>query len=742
MKLILTFVFTLSFFLNGIAQQDHSGLFTLNISKTNNPDRNVTDFVKDGIILNINKDILKNINDSKSYKLNLQVPVTRSVSVNVELERFDILSPDAKLINKSSAGEKPFSGDDLILSYKGKITGAENSLVSVSIYNGKMIGLMKSKNDTYVFGNLSDLNNNETEDYILYQMSKLKSKNGVFCGSDIFGVPEEVTNRIQKLNAQPFDAGTSTLLTANIAVDVDFYTYGVYGNSIPNASAYALSLMSAASAVYAKDMNIRLFVSYLRVWTTQDPYTSDDGGTLLDQFRFEWIATQGGVERTVAHLISRRNSINVGGIAYLNVLCNSSFGYGLSAVQGNIGQLPNYSYDVVVVAHEIGHNFGSPHTHACSWVGGPIDSCYFTEGGCYNGNPIPAVGTIMSYCDTEGGTVIMDFGTQPEALIRNFAEAAFCISPSANPVYVGFPNGKEIFRTLVNTKIFWGTSITGNVNLEYTTDNGSNWVTIANNVSAQLREYNWTIPYIGYTNQAKVRVVNSANPQEADTSDAVFTIILAYNTFNSLNPPSLSRIETNANNSNSVRFDWNKTGTHPSLKYKFKIRRIGAGAVDYIFDSDNLGTDTVLNLRNSQLDSLAALLILTGDSVKCSWKGWAYNGFDSAQSANSMLLTLRRVTVGINQISSLVPDKFDLGNNYPNPFNPVTKIKFDVANTQQVKISVYDNLGKRISELVNDKLQPGVYETNFSGADLSSGVYFYRMETDNFVMTKRMLLIK
>ncbi|HAY34075.1 MAG TPA: M12 family metallo-peptidase [Ignavibacteria bacterium] len=742
MKFLLTLLITLSFFLNGTAQEDHSGLFTLNNSKTNNPDRNITDYVKDGIILNINKDILKKINESKSYKLNLQVPVSRSVSVNVELERFDILSPDAVLINRSASGEKTFSGDDLILSYKGKITGAENSLVSLSIYNGKMIGLMKSKNDTYVFGNLSDVNNNETDDYILYQMSKLKNKKGVFCGSDIFGVPDEINSRIQNLNAQPFDAGTSTLLTANIAVDVDFYTYGIYGNSIPNASAYALSLMSAASAVYAKDMNIRLYVNYLRVWTTQDPYTSDDGGTLLDQFRFEWIATQGGVQRTVAHLVSRRTSINVGGIAYVNVLCNTSFGYGLSAVQGNIGQLPNYSYDVVVVAHEIGHNFGSPHTHSCSWVGGPIDSCYFTEGGCYNGNPIPAVGTIMSYCDTEGGTVIMDFGTQPEALIRNSAEAAFCISPSANPVYVGFPNGREVFRTLVNTKIFWGTSITGNVNLEYTTNNGSNWVTIANNVSAQLREYNWTIPYIGYTNQAKVRVVNSANPQEADTSDAAFSIILAYNTFNSLNPPSLSRIETNANNSNPVRFDWNKTGTHPSLRYKFKIRRIGAGAVDYIFDSDNSGTDTVLNMRNSQLDSLAALMILSGDSVTCSWRAWAYNGFDSAQSANSMLLTLRRVTVGINQISSLVPDKFDLGYNYPNPFNPVTKIKFDVANSQLVKISVYDNLGKKISELVNDILQPGVYETSFTGANLSSGVYFYRMETDNFVMTKRMLLIK
>jgi hypothetical protein len=89
--------------------------------------------------------------------------------------------------------------------------------------------------------------------------------------------------------------------------------------------------------------------------------------------------------------------------------------------------LPAYSYDVVVVAHELGHNFGSPHTHNCGWVGGPIDTCYFLEGGC-TGTPHPTVGTIMSYCDTEGGTVVMDFGPQPEALIRNSAEAAGCIT--------------------------------------------------------------------------------------------------------------------------------------------------------------------------------------------------------------------------------------------------------------------------------------------------------------------------
>ncbi|HQY51610.1 MAG TPA: M12 family metallo-peptidase [Ignavibacteria bacterium] len=748
MKYLITLFFTASLFLNAVGntknsiQNDHSELFKFNSAKTGNPDAGVKDKVSDAIILNVDKDILNNIFSEKTYKLNLKIPVSGSDFVNAELERFDVLSDDAILISKGASGEIPFSSEGLILSYKGKVTGADESLISISIYDGKIIGLMKSKNETFVLGNLTDRNNRDTEDYILYRESNLKNRHGVKCGSDIFGVPDEIISRIQNLNGQPIDAGTATLLSSNIAVDVDFYTYGIYGNSVPNASAYALALMSAASAVYAKDMNIRLYVNYLRVWTVQDPYTSDDGGTLLDQFRFDWINTQGSVTRTVAHLISRRNSINVGGIAYVNVLCNNSFGYGLSSVQGNIGQLPNYSYDVVVVAHELGHNFGSPHTHSCSWVGGPIDSCYFTEGGCYNGPLIPTQSTIMSYCDTEGGTVIMDFGTQPEALIRNNAENAAGCFGTAPQVYTAFPNGGETFRTLTNTKIFWGTSVAGNVNIEFTTDNGGSWISIANNVPVQQREYDWTVPYIGYTNQAKVRILNSANLNEGDTSDAAFKIILTYNSMTSLNPPSLARIETNAQNTNLNRFDWTSAGAHPSFRYKVKFRKLGAGGVDYIFDADNNGTDTVLNIRNGVLDSIALLMGTVGDSVRCSWRAWAYNGYDSAQTSNSAILTLIRTTVGINQISSVLPEKFDLGNNYPNPFNPVTKIKFDVASAQQVKIIIYNNLGKKISELVNNKLQPGVYEVNFNGADMSSGVYFYTMETSDFVMTKKMLLIK
>ncbi|MBI5402769.1 MAG: T9SS type A sorting domain-containing protein [Ignavibacteriae bacterium] len=104
-------------------------------------------------------------------------------------------------------------------------------------------------------------------------------------------------------------------------------------------------------------------------------------------------------------------------------------------------------------------------------------------------------------------------------------------------------------------------------------------------------------------------------------------------------------------------------------------------------------------------------------------------------------------TIGINQISSEIPDKYSLEQNYPNPFNPATKIKYSVAKFSDVKLVVYDILGRKIRELVNEKQAPGVYEVLFDASSdklksLASGVYFYRLNTGNFSDTKRMLLIK
>lgn len=96
----------------------------------------------------------------------------------------------------------------------------------------------------------------------------------------------------------------------------------------------------------------------------------------------------------------------------------------------------------------------------------------------------------------------------------------------------------------------------------------------------------------------------------------------------------------------------------------------------------------------------------------------------------------------IQQISSLAPENYHLSQNYPNPFNPSTKIKFDIPKGSLVKLKIYDMLGREVATLVNEKLNPGSYEYEWNGMNLPSGVYFYKLESENFIETKRMVLVK
>ena len=98
--------------------------------------------------------------------------------------------------------------------------------------------------------------------------------------------------------------------------------------------------------------------------------------------------------------------------------------------------------------------------------------------------------------------------------------------------------------------------------------------------------------------------------------------------------------------------------------------------------------------------------------------------------------------VGIQPISTNVPDKFSLSQNYPNPFNPATTIKFDIRTPAFTKLTVFDVLGREIQTLVNEELKTGSYSLVFDGSDFNSGVYFYRLTSGDFVETKRMLMVK
>ncbi len=101
-----------------------------------------------------------------------------------------------------------------------------------------------------------------------------------------------------------------------------------------------------------------------------------------------------------------------------------------------------------------------------------------------------------------------------------------------------------------------------------------------------------------------------------------------------------------------------------------------------------------------------------------------------------------RTFVGIEEIEDLLPRKFELYQNFPNPFNPITRIKYAIPKSSYVRITVYNVLGQRISTLVNEQKPAGFYTIDFNASSLASGFYIYHLEADGFNMIKKMLVTK
>jgi hypothetical protein len=96
----------------------------------------------------------------------------------------------------------------------------------------------------------------------------------------------------------------------------------------------------------------------------------------------------------------------------------------------------------------------------------------------------------------------------------------------------------------------------------------------------------------------------------------------------------------------------------------------------------------------------------------------------------------------VNNSSPKVPLVFALMQNYPNPFNPSTNIKYSIARSGRVELSIFNILGQKVKELVNEEKLSGEYEVVFDGKEFTSGIYFYRLRTNSFTETKKLILLK
>jgi len=97
---------------------------------------------------------------------------------------------------------------------------------------------------------------------------------------------------------------------------------------------------------------------------------------------------------------------------------------------------------------------------------------------------------------------------------------------------------------------------------------------------------------------------------------------------------------------------------------------------------------------------------------------------------------------GVEATTSNLPSRFELKQNFPNPFNPATSIRYSVPITSRVTLSVFDILGREVRTLVNTSQAPGVYTVAFNAQGLGSGVYFYRLDAGSFTETRKLMLLK
>jgi hypothetical protein len=401
------------------------------------------------------------------------------------LERFEVFAKDARIVVHGDGADKvlPAPGHAY---FRGTVEGKPGSRVFLSrLADGRAQGVISEGDDLYLVGGdaaeakaLGGPLAMRRVDPVLLKAARGEAFN---CGNaqlpqlagkgETAAVPDfgGLTAAVEKETA----AGTAAAAhTGRVAIETDFEFYQLFNDSTA-ATTYIGNLIGYASTIYAAELNTSLVVQSVSLWTTSnDPWTQTSTFCGLLEFGRYWNQHNTGVSRTVAHFLSGKSL--GGGIAWLNALCHGPFttgaasscpglgsettpwggDYGFTANIGgsfNINN-PTVVWDIYSTSHEIGHNFGSPHSHCYNGLEGsssPIDQCYGSESGCYSGAaslPGPAgarSGTIMSYCHLIGGygAIALTFGTNFAYGVQPGREAAHMNSyissvASSNPACI------------------------------------------------------------------------------------------------------------------------------------------------------------------------------------------------------------------------------------------------------------------------------------------------------------------
>jgi hypothetical protein len=464
-----------------------------------------------------------------------------------------IVDANTIFISKSGNDEIRFKGP-MVLSYKGQIKNKPDSKVFLSYCGGFLTGYIESGDgykydittakDAFLSGKYIV---NIAEQNVPILNSQFAEAFKCYTDENAFG-NSNYNYDLKKMNDNP-QADKPGLLECKVSLEGAYDYFDLMGKDSIVAAQYMISVMAHVSKIYEEYLNVRIVVPYIIIYTTAaaDPYakanitnfaqklytmpkiwkTLPQNSALMCMFTSLRASSSDG---------SYTAGISFGGDPGVGSLCNAigKRSYSVFGITSE-GKYPNYSYtwDVNVAAHEIGHNFGAPHTHSCYYSPNMIDTCVTKSkpmpvgDACLDGEPKPVLGTIMSYCHTSNSTHSVDLSFHPRqiASMRKAAELAFCIPQLTNPfISLLSPLAENYFIVGKTVKIRWTSSKISNVAIKYSSNNGAEWNIITGSTPSNDTVYEWITPDI-HSTDCLIIIADATNPLIADTTKVKFSII-------------------------------------------------------------------------------------------------------------------------------------------------------------------------------------------------------------------------
>lgn len=382
-----------------------------------------------------NRETVDRLQRSRGVRL-VGFPLPGGAWVDLEVVSTDIVHSGTRFVVAGPDGAHETAGPSARL-FRGTVAGDPGSLVSLNLIDGHLAGFVRTGGSEYSFGPRSFARDESMSRRVNVVDAAQETGPSGACDGEEYSLHDATRDDLGALRRDKapisFDLAPGTPLIASVAVEGTVEWVARHGG-VAAATAYTLNLMAQVSAIYENDVAVQIQVPYVLMNAAEsDGYSgaSNNTGTLLPEMVAKWNgnASLRGVFRSAVHLLSTYPSGGAGR-AYLDVLCDgvppnaSSHDFGVSLLQGSGG-----SWERRLVAHELGHNFSSPHTHC--YVP-EIDRCANTEPGCYSGPVVQTTGTVMSYCSSS--TSVFHPRVIDEAL-RPGAEAAYpsCMAVAGSP---------------------------------------------------------------------------------------------------------------------------------------------------------------------------------------------------------------------------------------------------------------------------------------------------------------------